>query len=270
MNALVGKDNMVVSYKTMRKAVGWLGMLLPFTLLIGNWLINHLDILNNPHWVVTNLGCVKPYAASGSFKSSISHYYYTTMGEMFTGVLSAVALFMFCYKGYKLREGEKGFSDSFVTNAAALFALGVVIFPTSSEESCCIADNMRVFMSSQLTGYIHFSFAALFFLALSYMCLVNFRRTSQVGVKGTGGRYTLYLLCGWVMLTCLLIIFIYSSWLAPKNDCSGRYHIVFTFETIALIAFGISWLTKGEVDYLYLPKKLGIVKKSNPELSKIV
>lgn len=252
---------MVISYNTMRKAVGWLGMLLPFLLLFGNWIINHSGVLNNSWWVNTDPTCMKHYTAAGSFKSSISHYYYTTMGEMFTGVLCAVALFLFCYKGHPLRPGEKGLSDSFVTNAAGLFALGVVIFPTSSEEGCCITDNMRTFMSSTYTGYIHFAFAALFFLALAYMCLVNFRRTAQVGVKGRGHSYTLYLVCGWIMLACLLSIFIYAMWLAPAHDCSGKYHVVFILETIALVAFGISWLTKGNVDYLYLLKILGMVKQ---------
>ena len=38
------------------------------------------------------------------------------------------------------------------------------------------------------------------------------------------------------------------NWLDATNP-------VFTLETIALIAFGISWLTKGKVDYNYVSKK---------------
>ncbi len=254
-------DEMLISYLTMRKVIGWLGMLLPFVLLFGNYIINHINILNNKWFVVINNDCIKSYSAVGSFKSSISHYYYTTMGEIFTGVLSAVALFMFCYKGHAKREKERGLSDSFVTNAAAAFAFGVVIFPTSTAENCCITDNIRSFMSSQNTGYIHFTFAALFFIALSYMCLVNFRRSGEINVTGKDSRRTIYLICGLVMLACLLIIFVYAMWLEPPSNCSAKHHVVFIFETIALIAFGISWLTKGEVDYLYLPHKIGLFTK---------
>src|ERR1051326_8972688 len=85
--------DLVISYLTMRKAVGWLGMLLRFILLLGNICINSLDILNSNLVVLKD--CYNHYTAASSFKSSISHYYYSTVGELFTGTLCAVALFMF-------------------------------------------------------------------------------------------------------------------------------------------------------------------------------
>jgi len=36
---------------------------------------------------------------------------------------------------------------------------------------------------------------------------------------------------------------------------------VYIFETLALVAFGLSWLTKGQVDYLFLPRRVGLVKR---------
>src|SRR5262245_18692248 len=137
------KDARLIGYNQLRKAVGWLGMLLPFALLIGNIAINNVDILNDDTWVRKDCPNYAIYVADGSYKRSISHYYYSTMGELFVGVLCVVALFMFCYVGHEKRQWEKGLSDNWMANLAGIFALGVVIFPTASQE--CINDNMRIF-----------------------------------------------------------------------------------------------------------------------------
>jgi len=175
---------LVVSYLTMRKAVGWLGMALPFVLLIGNFCVNSMDILNSDRWISKDTTCYKTYVSAGHFKSSISHYYYSTVGELFTGTLCAVALFMFCYKGHPKRAGELGPSEGRVTNMAALFALGVVIFPTSA--SSCITDNVRTYLSKDFTGYIHFGFATLFFVTLAILSIVYFRRSEKQEDFGKG------------------------------------------------------------------------------------
>lgn len=249
-------EEMVVSYLTIRRAVGWLGMLLPFALLSGNFFVNRVDIMNNPWFIETD--CHTPYVSDGSFKDSISHYYYSTVGELFTGTLCAVALFMFSYKGHPKRPGEKGLSDSLMTNLAGIFALGVVVFPTSSEG--CISDNMRIFLSSPNTGIIHFSFAALFFITLAFMSIINFRRTNQIATFGTGTFNKLYLACGIIMLACLLIIFIYSKFLEENYPALNELHIVFVFETVALLAFGLSWLTKGRIDFNFVLRQLKLTK----------
>ena len=235
-------NSLVISYLTMRKARGWLGMLLPFVLLIGNYSINQLNILNNSFFIDT--ACQRSYHADASFKSSISHYYYSTVGEVFTGVLSTVALFLFCYKGHALRAGEKGLSDNAMANLAGLFALGVVVFPTASDK--CINDNMRSFLSSNNTGNIHFVMAALFFVSLAVMSIVNFRRTQNVGIRGTNKEDNFYLICRIGMLACLGLIFFYSLWLYKKSEWLDSIHPVFCLEAIALIFFGLSWLTKGK------------------------
>ena len=51
----------------------------------------------------------------------------------------------------------------------------------------------------------------------------------------------IYKLCGLVMLGSICIIAVFSL-----SKVSDSNQITFWFETVALIAFGISWLTKGE------------------------
>jgi len=259
MNAIPTKDDnsdLVISYLKIRRAIGWLGLLLPFMLLIGNFTVNKLDILNNSFFIKTT--CAAAYEAGNSFKFSISHYYYSTVGELFTGVLCSVALFMFCYKGHKLRPGERGLSDSALTNLAGFFALGVVIFPTGSED--CISDNMRIFLSSSNTGYIHFTMASLFFISLALMSIVNFRRSDDINAFGKKEHHNTYLVCGIAMLICIALIFIYSMWIETKLAWLDKLHPVFCLEAIALIFFGTSWLIKGQFDIMAIPRKLRLMK----------
>ena len=248
--------DLVISYLTMRKAVGWLGMLLPFILLFGNKFINSTDVLNS-NWVDHRKECFHPYSAERSFKSSISHYYYSTVGELFTGTLCAVALFMFSYKGHPKREREKGLSDSAMTNFAGFFALGVVIFPTSSD--LCISDNIRTFLSSTMTGNIHYSFAALFFITLAVMSIVNFRRSENIEEFGKGKDDNYYLWYGIGMISCLVLIGAYKI-IKMHTDSFDFLHPVFCLEAAALICFGLSWLRKGKVDFKYVPRMLKLMK----------
>lgn len=253
------EKDMVISYLTMRKAVGWLGMLLPFALLLFNWIINETNIINNAHFVKNMHCCETKYEADGSWKTSISHYYYTTVGELFTGTLCAVALFMFTYVGYKKKEGDKWLSDSATTTLAGIFALGVIIFPASKDN--CIIDNFRIFISSDLVGNIHLTFAVGFFLMLAMMSIINFRRTKEPGKFDNTWQDKLYLFCGIGMLVCLVLIALYIALLEEKDipwlEC---WNPVFSFEALALQLFGLSWLTKGKVEFGYVLRKMGLMK----------
>lgn len=240
----------IVSYFTMRKTIGWLGMALPILLLGGNLLMNNIDLFNSATFVK-----IKPeyadysYINQGSWKGSVSHYYYTTMGEIFTGTLYAVGLFMLCYTGHKKRDTDFGFSDNTMTNAAGIFAIGVATFPTTSDVG--MTDNLRRFISSDVIGTVHYTFALLFFVTLALMSIINFRRTDTKGF-GKGRDSNAYLTYGIVMLICLALVPILAN-----IDSLKPYRPTFLLEAIALIAFGTSWLRKGRADFTYLPKKLG-------------
>jgi hypothetical protein len=200
------------SYLALRKVVGLIGILLPFTLMLGLFLIFKGEII----------------------QKSISYYYYTGMGDVFVGALCAVALFMFFYCGY-----DKW--DDWIGNAAGLFALGVAWFPTTEVGL------------SNLIGKIHFACAALFFLTLAVFSLFLFTKTHK-HIKPTPQKLTrnkIYITCGIIMIACLIAIVIYLNFV--QDDYTGFY-FVFWAETVALIAFGVSWLTKGGT--LYPDKEL--------------
>lgn len=192
------------SYLALRKAVGIIGILLPFAMMLGVSTIFGSDVLQD----------------------SISHYYYTGMRDVFVGALCAVALFMFFYAGYDWR-------DDWLSNFAGIFALGVAWFPTTKVGAI------------DLTGMIHLASAIALFIAFSVFSLLLFTK-SKKGVQPTPEktkRNVVYRLCGFVIILCIIAMVIYSIFI------DEYYYIprfIFWGETVALIAFGISWLVKGE------------------------
>jgi uncharacterized BrkB/YihY/UPF0761 family membrane protein len=195
------------SYMTLRKAVGWIGLLLPFVLMLGNSLI-----------------------FKGKFvESSISYYYHTGMRDVFVGALCAVALFLFFYSGFNRWDDWAG-------NMGGLFALGVAWFPTTKSGP------------DDLAGIVHLVCAVLFFMTLASFSLFLFTRTVK-GKRPWGRkkkRNLIYIICGSIMLACLIVILVYKILLKYN---SHETSFVFWGETIALVAFGVSWLTKGEAIY---------------------
>jgi len=193
------------SYLALRKAVGWIGILLPFTLMLGVFFIFNEEII----------------------QESISHYYYTEMGDVFVGALSAVALFMFFYTGYNIWDNLAGF-------VAGFSAIGVALFPVTEVGA------------SDLIGKIHFTSAAVFFLTLAVFSLFLFTKKGPDPTPQKLIRNRIYVICGLIIIACMIALAIYINFIQTENSKSS---FVFWTETVALVAFGVSWLTKGETLY---------------------
>jgi len=237
------EDKHVVSYLTLRRWIGILGIGLPWACWIANGTINCLNLLNNHKLVV--LGSICRYEPEENLKSSISHFYYTASGPLFIGIIVTVAIFLFCYKGHQPKSTDKWrwISDGRVTTLAAISALGIVVFPTASVEP--IPDNIFVFTTTELIGWIHYISAAVFFIMMTVLSLVNFRRRGD-GDFGTGDHDLLYRWCGWIILISISIVFVYGFFL--KEHLNWKLPVTFIFEALALTAFGTAWLVKGRID----------------------
>ncbi|MCH8279727.1 MAG: DUF998 domain-containing protein [Chloroflexi bacterium] len=210
IEALRSNNDLIISYFTLRKTLGLLGILLPFVLVFGNWIIFR-DGLEN----------------------SISSYYHTGMGDVFVGILFAMGLFLFSYKGYTRW-------DDYAGDLACLFAIGVALFPTTPENSP--SDVARIF------GQIHLAFAALLFLTFAYFALFLFTKThpGREPTRRKRQRNLVYKACGAAIVLCIGLIVIVN--LLPSEIASPIhvYKPVFLLEAIAVVAFGVSWLFKGE------------------------
>jgi hypothetical protein len=156
------------------------------------------------------------------------------MGDLFVGILCSVSLFLFSYKGYNSL-------DNIASNLAGIFGLGVALFPTGPilpTPNC----NIPSLHHNPLYSTIHFVSAGLFLAILAYFSLALFTKGSPKPTKQKKKRNLVYQSCGYLMLTCIALLIVHLKIAPfPKNVFP-----VFTLETIALWAFGISWLIKGE------------------------
>ncbi len=190
----------IYSFWSLRKSIGWIGIGLPFTLMLGVYLL-----FNGP---------IPLY--------SISKYHYSGMRDVMTGALCSIALFLFFYKGYNRW-------DLWTSNIAAVSALGIAFFPTVKEGPL------------NLSAYIHFTSSIIFFLTLACISLFLFTKKASHPTRQKMTRNWVYRICGIVMVGSLIALVIFYMFFKDESS-----HFVFVIQTIALIAFGISWLVKGE------------------------
>ena len=212
-------NDLVMSFLNIRRAIGVLGISLPIIMVVG--------VL-----ILTDCNAIQP---------SISDYYYTRMGSGFVGVMCAVALFLFCYKGYK--------KDWIASKLACFFALVVVFFPTMGPDKANVCNYLGR-NSSNTASLIHYISATLFFLTLAFFCLFLFTKTSGNKTPEKIKRNRIYRFCGFTIIACIVLLALYSLAIELKlwNIVSAvrGWKPIFALETLALWAFGFSWLTKGE------------------------
>jgi hypothetical protein len=203
-------NSLVFNYKKLRTVVGILGISLPFTTGLGAWLVFHTGL-----------------------QGSISSYYYTGLRDVFVGTLWAIGFFLVAYKGYSTREDWSG-------NLACLFAVLISIFPTTPESSPSAA--------AVSIGYVHTGSAAFFFGLLAYFAF-QFTSSDQPYEQQTPEkrrRNVLYKLCGYILAGSLVLIVVAGILPATLMEKVAAFKPVYVLETVAILAFGISWLVKGE------------------------
>ncbi len=214
------KKDLLYSYYRIRKIIGILGIALPILV----------------------------FVFYGDLLSSISHYYYTRSVVFFTSILFAFGLFLISYKGYELDKDTEIISDNVITHIGGIAVLLVIFFPTSCIDSnndeiytMCLSEDYPLFgHNSKITSTIHFICAGIFLFSMGYMSIFRFSK----GEKQMNNK--VYKICGytiWISIGIILIEFIVQKFYA------GFYltdYDVYFLETIAVFAFGISWLVKGE------------------------
>ncbi|WP_178989046.1 hypothetical protein [Winogradskyella schleiferi] len=202
--------------------------------------------------LIGSLGLALPILlpiASNQFLASISHYYYSTLSSLlFIIILSAFGLFLISYKGYKKDIETETISDDFLTNIGGFAALIVVFIPTVCEESMstyisllCENENLPLFGHNNPTlGTIHLVSAGVFIFCMGWMSKYKFTRGRNTKFN------TLYRRCGTIVFIAVALIIVGVILEKLHIDFFINNYYVFIFETVAVFAFGVSWLVKGK------------------------
>jgi hypothetical protein len=214
---------LVINYIHLRKAVGWLGTLLPVILLIANPIALSIE----------NSSC-------GWLPDSVSAYYYTPVRNIFVGALCAIGLFLIAYVGYDL-------GDRLVTDAAGVFGVGVAFFPTTptvtSHPSLTCETVAHLSTREQVVGDIHAVSAGLFFIFLAWMA-IRFTNTDQPQPSPQKLlRNRIYKICATVIIVCLAAV-VLTNFLPASFKSAFPW--LFLYEALAIFAFGVSWFVKGQ------------------------
>jgi len=228
------RNDLVINYLTLRRALGWMGIALPFALIAGSFAWN-----------------------GGHIETSISNYFYTSLRDVFVVTLCAVALFLFTYRGYDQKDRR-------VTNIAGAFGLITAFVSTNfkcdivlpacqlTNDAICPAalpgsDAYHIIPvpHAEYIGYIHLGCAAVFFLSLAYMSYFQFTKTDEPKTQQKRKRNAVYKACGLIILICILLLF--PCFIVPQlKEFYDAHKLIFWAESVSLWAFGISWLIKGE------------------------
>jgi len=207
--------NLVVSYLTLRQMIGWIGLLMPFAVRLGAL-----------------------YFEGIKSTDSISAYYYTGMRDVFVSTLVLVGALLACYR-------SPAWFDNALAIVAGLAAIGIALFPMDPTYAAEILSQFTAmgtkecYVNRGILGY-HFVFVVTFFV-LSFI-LVFFRFRAFTPREPTPQKLTrnkVYMACGAAMLVAYGLI----GLLALTNKGAS----IFWPETLAVIAFGVAWLVKGQV-----------------------
>lgn len=207
----------VVSYYTLRMAIGILALAMPTLVKFGGWWFEGI-----------------------SWSHSISTYYYTGMRDVFVATLVLVGVLLACHRG------PGGWRDNYTASIAGLSAIGIGLFPTAPSfpdfvhtKYSCMDTQGACYLPSGLVGY-HMYFVVVFF-ALSFY-LVYFRFSANTaenpGLRKIA-RNRIYKASGFLMALCFVAIGV-LHW---------RYEgaSIFIPESIAVVVFAFAWMVKGQL-----------------------
>lgn len=198
---------LALSYLGLRKWVGIIGVALPFVLAIG-----------------------KVVRGDPGLQSSISGYYHSGMHDVFVGSLCVIGVFMMSCRGYDRKDTIAGL-------IAGTAGIAVAFFPTTDQDPRSV---------DKVIGAMHLGFATLFFAMLAFFSLYLFTKTDpkKKPTVRKRQRNVVYKVCGWTIVATIVLLAILA--ILPSGTIGDGFHHVFWLESIAVVAFGVSWLTKGE------------------------
>jgi hypothetical protein len=214
------RHEVIRSYYRVRQALGYLGVSLPFLLMISGTL--------------THAG----------LEPSLSDFFHTVSRDVFVGVLFAIGTFLVIYEGYEREPGE-AFADNWLATVAGISVFGVALFPNESPTGEIAALSQQI-VGIGISPIFHYSSCLVFFYCMGHFCMFRFSKTQN------RARRRFYTVCGWTILACSLALVVSSYWKQvgppPMTEFVLNYNVVFWVEAIGVWAFSIAWIVKGRGD----------------------
>jgi hypothetical protein len=215
----------VQSYLLIRTVVGFIGILLPIILIIGEAFF----LRGGVH-----------------VRGSLSAYYHTSMQDIFVSSLCVTGFLLATYMA-----GMPGTWDFWLSLIAGIAVLAVVFFPTwrpdvvggaplcGSNPSPAGCSPIEQALGEALTARIHFVAAAVFIACLAAISFLFARREKKYNNSDFWSRFHIF--CGWAIVAAV-------AWVIVGNvlnvDLWGLTPL-YLGEIISVWAFGVSWLAKG-------------------------
>jgi len=192
-------ENPALSYRNMRAIIGYVGLTLPVVLLLAG-------------------------AVDGHIESSLSAYYYTKVGNVFTGALCVIGIFLLAYRLTSWAI------DNIATSLAGISALGVAFFHAAPKNAT---------LSQLRLADVHLTCAAALFILLGAISLFIFPRDV---LPNQEWRANWYMALG-ALIWLSIILMPTLNWLARSFYDSN--HVFFILETVCVMAFSVSFIRKG-------------------------
>ncbi len=206
-------QNLFLSYKSLRQLIGIFGMLLSVVCVLGGLIFSGPPV-----------------------QDSISFYYHTNMRDAFVGLMAIVAIFMATYRGYEL-------IDRIVSAILSISAICIAWFPCRFSSQ--VLDPVGIFqINPAISNIVHSTSAIIFFSLLAFNSLFLFTKTGGDPTIYKLKRNRVYRVCGIVIAAAILVTMVLLLTLTPEQQFSSKTILI--SETVMLLAFGISWLVKGE------------------------
>jgi hypothetical protein len=160
------------------------------------------------------------------FPPSISSTYYTFQsGPVFMIILGSASILLMYYDGYDKTDDILNTITGILGLCICLFSCGTSAYEKVGTFQIPVA----------VSAWIHNISAVLFFALLSYISFFQFTKSSGEMTKRKKIRNIIFRVCGVGMLASFLILVLPSFYIQ-----------VWLTEAIALLFFGISWLTKSQ------------------------
>jgi hypothetical protein len=206
----------VRSYLLTRLVIGLVGVLLPAAVVTADLLLG-----------------------GEGLRGSLSDYYHSGARDLFVGSLCVIGLFLVTYMLLLWNW------DNVLSIGAGLAALGVALLPTAGDGPLTPVQEV---LGERAVQAVHFVCAGVFIVLLG---VLSFRFGTREGARpdrtARSGRW-------WRRFhrTCAYVVFAAVAVMAV-TQATGRYdtYSLLVGETVAVLAFGLSWLVKGaELDLL--------------------